>query len=160
MSRMRSRGARRRAWLFALVLATRALGGCKEPGPSVVLHGEKGATRVHVELALTRETQAHGLMWRDELASDAGMLFVFPKATERTFWMKNTPLPLDIIYIGQDKKVVSIAANTTPYSQTTLPSDGPAKYVLEVNAGFSREHGIKPGTAVDLPALPDSKSSE
>jgi hypothetical protein len=65
--------------------------------------------------------------------------------------MKNTPLPLDILYIAEDGRVVSIAENTKPYSETSLPSAGPARYVLEVNAGFSRAHGIGPGTRIELP---------
>ena len=93
-------------------------------------------------------------MWRTELDDDAGMLFVFNREHDQSFWMKNTPLPLDIIYIGADSKVVSVAANTVPYSQASIPSDGPAKYVLEVNAGFARKHGVGPGTRVELPELP------
>ena len=115
---------------------------------------DSNAVRLKPELALTREQQARGLMWRTELADDAGMLFVFDRAREQSFWMRNTPLPLDIIYIGADSKVVSVAANTVPYSQISIPSDGPAQYVLEVNAGFAREHGIGPGTRVELPDLP------
>jgi uncharacterized membrane protein (UPF0127 family) len=154
---------KRRAWRarfrataagLALVVATAVpvLSGCRSDGPAVVLHGTEGSTRVSVELALTRDEQAHGLMWRNELDANAGMLFVFKREEDRSFWMKNTPLPLDIIYIDADSKVVSVAANTVPYSQTSLPSEGPAKYVLEVNAGYAKKHGIGPGTRVELPA--------
>jgi len=91
-------------------------------------------------------------MWRSRLDSDAGMLFVFPEMRMLAFWMKNTPLPLDIIYIDAEGRVVSVAESTTPYSEKSLPSAGPAQYVLEVNAGFAKEHGIGPGTRVELPA--------
>jgi uncharacterized protein len=125
--------------------------GCREPGPAVVLHGEHGPVRVRVELALTSAEQARGLMWRDHLDADAGMLFVFGRPRERVFWMKNTPIPLDIIYIGADSLVVSVAEHTTPYSQAQIPSHGLAKYALEVNAGFARARGIAAGTTVELP---------
>jgi len=90
-------------------------------------------------------------MWRDHLDQDAGMLFVFPETSQLSFWMKNTPRPLDIIYIDAGGRVVSIAEKTTPYSEAPLPSAGPAQYVLEVNAGFAREHGVGPGTRIELP---------
>ena len=91
-------------------------------------------------------------MWRDRLDSDAGMLFVFGDETVRTFWMKNTPLPLDIIFIDAGGRVVNVAQATTPYSESPIRSAGPARYVLEVNAGFARRHGIGPGSRVTLPA--------
>ncbi len=86
------------------------------------------------------------------------MLFVFGSDGPRSFWMKNTPLPLDIIFINAAKRVVSIAANTTPYSLESLPSAGPAKYVLEVNGGFCARHGIAAGASVTLPPLDDPKT--
>jgi uncharacterized membrane protein (UPF0127 family) len=79
------------------------------------------------------------------------MLFVFGHERERSFWMKNTPLPLDIIYIDDEGKVVSVAGRTTPYSTAAIPSHGPAKYVLEVNAGFAEQHGVRPGSRIELP---------
>jgi len=121
------------------------------PGPTVVVHGARGPARVRVELALTSDQRARGLMWRDRLDQDAGMLFVFPETSQLSFWMKNTPRPLDIIYIDAGGRVVSIAEKTTPYSEAPLPSAGPAQYVLEVNAGFAREHGVGPGTRIELP---------
>jgi uncharacterized membrane protein (UPF0127 family) len=136
-----------------LAAALLALAACDDGKPKVVVHGDKGAARVRVELALTAPEQARGLMWRDHLDSDAGMLFVFGRVRERSFWMKNTPLPLDIIYIDGDGKVVSIAERTTPYSTASIPSHGGAKYVLEVNGGFAAEHGVHAGSKIDLPDL-------
>lgn len=80
------------------------------------------------------------------------MLFVFGDSAPRSFWMKNTALPLDIIFIDDNGTVVNVAATTTPYSETPIPSAGPARYVLEVNAGFAAAHGIGPGAKVELPA--------
>lgn len=81
-------------------------------------------------------------MYRNELLAFSGMLFIFPQETLLSFWMKNTPLPLDIIYINASFTIVHIAENTTPYSTIRIPSKHPARYVLEVNAGFCRQHGI------------------
>jgi len=137
--------------LFSLLVA-----GCRPAGPQVALEGSNGkGVHVTVEIVSTPEAQRRGLMWRTELAADHGMLFVFDGDAERTFWMKNTPLPLDIIFINADREIVSIAENTVPYSLTQIPSAAPAMYVLEVNAGFSRKHGIAPGGPVSLPDLND-----
>jgi uncharacterized membrane protein (UPF0127 family) len=119
----------------------------------VTVHSASGDTKVTVEVALTREQQARGLMYRTELADGAGMLFVFDEEAERSFWMSNTPIPLDILYIRSDATIVSIAANTTPYSEKKIPSRGPARYVLEVPAGWSARHGVKPGDRLTLPDL-------
>jgi uncharacterized membrane protein (UPF0127 family) len=117
-----------------------------------VVHGEKGSVRVSVELATTPQEQARGLMWRERLEPDHGMLFVFEEEEPMSFWMKNTPLPLDIIYMDRNGVVVSIARDTTPFSTASIPSHVPAKYVLEVAAGFSYRHGVEVGTRVELPA--------
>jgi uncharacterized membrane protein (UPF0127 family) len=107
---------------------------------------------VRVEIARTREELSRGLMWRSELDRDAGMLFVFGNSAPRTFWMKNTPLSLDILFIDGEGAVLNVASATTPYSEAPIRSAGPARYVLEVNSGFAAEHGIGPGAKVELPA--------
>ncbi len=117
------------------------------------MHAASGDAPVAVELALNREEQARGLMYRTELADGAGMLFVFDNEAERTFWMSNTPIPLDIIYIRSDATIVSIASNTTPYSEKQIPSRGAARYVLEVPGGWSARHGVKSGDKLTLPDL-------
>lgn len=106
---------------------------------------------VTVELALTEEDQARGLMWRSELADGAGMLFVFDGEQERAFWMRNTAIPLDIIYVAADETIRSIAAETRPYSEQTIPSRGPCRYVLEVPGGWARRHGVRAGDKLTLP---------
>jgi uncharacterized membrane protein (UPF0127 family) len=128
--------------------------GCQTQGPRVHIEGNSGQTvQVTVEIVSTPEKLRKGLMWRTELAADHGMLFVFGDDAPRSFWMKNTPLPLDIIFIDSEHRVVSVAANTVPYSLVSVRSAGPARYVLEVNAGFSRRHAIGPGSRVTLPPL-------
>ena len=80
--------------------------------------------------------------------TDAGMLFVFPRAQHLTFWMKNTVLPLDMIFIGDDRRVVGIVKDAVPYTTTPREVAGDSRYVLEVNAGFSERHGVRAGDAV------------
>ena len=127
-------------------------------GPRVVLDGADGKIPVEVELALTPQDQARGLMYRESMPENHGMLFVFAEDRNRSFWMKNTPLPLDIIYIGADARIVSIAENTTPYSTRAIPSRAPARYVLEVNGGFCKRRGVEVGSEVGLPALAEGSA--
>jgi uncharacterized membrane protein (UPF0127 family) len=141
------------ALLASLALLTLVACSKAPSGPVVTVHSGSGDSVVSVELALTRDAQARGLMYRTELAESAGMLFVFDGDEERTFWMSNTPIPLDIIYIRSDSTIVSIAARTTPYSEKTIPSRGAARYVLEVPGGWSERHGVKPGDRLTLPNL-------
>lgn len=121
--------------------------------PAVVLTGENGAVSVHVEVARTHQELSRGLMWRDRLGAYEGMLFVFDEPSDRTFWMKNTPLSLDILFIDDRGRIANIAESTTPYSETPIRSAQPVRYVLEVNAGFTRRHGIHAGARADLSAI-------
>jgi len=98
-----------------------------------------------VEQAVTQPDQARGLMFRTEMGADEGMLFLSREPMVRSFWMKNTPLSLDIIFIGADRRIINIAANTTPYSLDSVVSDGPAVAVLELRGGRAAELGIGPG---------------
>lgn len=101
------------------------------------------------EYADTPEAQARGLMFRTELADDEAMIFPSKIPQRRSFWMRNTPISLDIIFIGTDGRITNIAENTEPYSLESLPSDGMATAVLEIRGGLSRELGIGPGDKVE-----------
>src|SRR3546814_9581416 len=114
---------------------------------SVTTGGVRHAFKV--ELAATQPDQARGLMFRTDIGADEGMLFPSREPTVRSFWMKNTPLSLDIIFIGADRRIINIAANTTPYSLDSVVSDGPALAVLELNGGRAAELGIAPGDKVE-----------
>lgn len=139
------------ATLAALAVVLVSASACQSrSGPHVILHGGDGAVKVAVELALTPTEQAKGLMWRESMPEGHGMLFVFADSRPRSFWMKNTPLPLDIVYID-DGRIVSIAASTTPYSTGPIPSGAPARYVLEVTGGFCERHAITVGARVEIP---------
>jgi uncharacterized membrane protein (UPF0127 family) len=122
--------------------------------PQVTIHPQSGQpVPVAVEIANTPQKRAFGLMFRKDLSESQGMLFLFPREEPLSFWMKNTPLPLDIVFINSARTIISITANTTPFSEEPLPSAGPAQFVLEVNAGFCQKHGITTGARVDLPDL-------
>ena len=108
----------------------------------------RGKHRFRVEVAETSEQQAKGLMFRTELGPDEGMIFPRNPHDYASFWMKNTPLPLDIIFIGPDGAINNIAAMTTPYSLEPVSSQGLAKGVLEIPGGRAAELGIAPGDKV------------
>jgi len=103
-----------------------------------------------VEVADTQQKRSFGLMYRRDLPESHGMLFLFPREEPLSFWMKNTPLPLDIIFINAAHTIVSIAANTKPFSEKPHPSDGPAQFVLEVNGGFCQRHGVAVSDRVEF----------
>lgn len=113
--------------------------------PRVVLHTADGDVPVTVEVAATPGQQSLGLMYRKELGANAGMLFVFDTSVEHPFWMKNTVLPLDMIFLGDDRKVVGIVKDAVPFTTTSRTVGVPSRYVLEVNAGFSEKHHVKTG---------------
>lgn len=101
-----------------------------------------------IEIADTDATRERGLMERPPLSDTQAMLFVFARAEPQSFWMANTPSPLDIVYVGADSAVVSIAKYTKPFSTEPLPSTGPAQYVVEVRAGWADAKGLVPGDKV------------
>ena len=108
-----------------------------------------GKHALRVEVAATDAEQARGLMFRTEMGANEGMIFPRNPPDMASFWMKNTPLPLDIIFIGSDRRVINIAANTVPYSMTSVGSEGLTGAVLELNAGRAAQLGIEAGTKVD-----------
>lgn len=111
------------------------------------IHGKVLST-FDIEIADTPDKVKTGLMYRDSLQLNQGMLFVFPEAQERSFWMKNTYLPLDIIFIGADSLILSIANNAEPFSEQSIDSHGAAKFVLEVNAGIANRVGLSKGDRI------------
>jgi uncharacterized protein len=113
---------------------------------SITQNGE--THRFRVEVARSQAEQSQGLMFRTELGPDEGM--IFPTATPqfRSFWMRNTVMSLDLLFIGADGLVSNIAANAVPYSEASIPSDGPVVAVLELTGGRAAELGITPGARV------------
>jgi uncharacterized membrane protein (UPF0127 family) len=126
---------------------------------TVTLSGPSGPVTLGVELADTPEEQTRGLMGREELATDEGMLFIFDGDSTRSFWMKDTLIPLDIIFINSSLDIVHIELDAQPCTASCscqcprYSSGQPAMYVIEANAGFAREHGIEVGQRVSLNLL-------
>lgn len=116
--------------------------------PLTVTNGKK-VHKFQVEMAETPKDQAKGLMFRTKMGPDEGMIFPRDGYSQASFWMKNTPLSLDIIFIGSDGRISNIAANTVPYSLESVTSDGIASAVLELNAGRAADLGIVPGNKVE-----------
>lgn len=119
------------------------------PRAKVTLKGTGGkALEVDSEVAITRDARTRGLMWRYTLADGVGMLFIFPRDQPLSFWMRNTLIPLDMIFIDGKGKIVSIQENAEPRTLSSRPSAGPATYVLEVPGGWCAKNGVKAGSTV------------
>jgi len=108
---------------------------------------------VKIEIADNDFERQTGLMYRKQMDKNKGMLFVFDKSETKSFYMKNTYIPLDIIYIDADYSVINIVKNAEPLNETSLYSDAPAKYVLEINAGLSDVWNLKAGDKISYTKL-------
>jgi len=108
----------------------------------------KSISVIDVEIADNDDQRMTGLMFRTEMKENQGMLFIFPYETEQSFWMKNTVLPLDMIFVNADMEIIKIHHNTTPYSEQSYSSGKPAQYVVEVNAGYCNKLDIKEGDKI------------
>lgn len=124
------------------------------PKDTVTVETATGARhKFNVELATTPPQISQGLMFRRQMAADAGMLFLFDPHPA-VFWMKNTYIPLDMIFIGVDGRILNIAERTIPLTETPVPATGMTRAVLEVNGGTAARLGIKPGDRVRHAQLP------
>lgn len=148
-----------------LVVAFLAACGVNNPTPAAPTQTPANGPRVvfpdkftvQVEVAADDSTRAQGLMFRDQLPQDRGMIFLFNESGNYPFWMKNTLIPLDMIWIDDQKRIAHIAANVPPCKADPCPSvsagDGNAKYVLEVAAGVAARHGLANGQTVRFEGL-------
>ncbi|HEY3776484.1 MAG TPA: DUF192 domain-containing protein [Rhizomicrobium sp.] len=138
------------AFVVAVSKADAAIPKANAPLPvtSVVIDSGHGAVRFTTEIAGDPASQERGLMFRTKLAPNAGMLFDFHTPAFQTFWMKNTILPLDMLFIRADGTISSIAQEATPYSETPIPSYERVRAVLEINGGRAAALGIEPGQRV------------
>jgi uncharacterized protein len=134
------------AWLGAPLSAQEITGPQPAlPQNPLVIQTAKGRLNFTVEMALTPQQQQIGLMFRKTLAPNAGMLFDFLRESPQAFWMRNTLIPLDMLFIKADGTIVRIAAMTKPLSEDTVPSYEPVRVVLEIPGGRAAELGIQPG---------------
>lgn len=144
-----------RAGFLALLLLVVApvIAACAGNEHEVVLHTGKGDFTFKVEIADTPEAREKGLMFRTDLAPDAGMLFDFHEEREVGFWMQNTLIPLDMVFIGAHGVVKSIHANAQPMDTTTIRSGAPVRFVLEIPGGRAAEIGLEPGDTMSNPRV-------
>lgn len=131
--------------LWLLVLSTAA---CRAEPRVIIATSEGRELTVPVEIADTPAKRELGLQYRRDLPADRGMIFLFPGESMLSFWMKNTPIPLDMIFIGGDRKIVGIVEQAAPFSLDPRAVPAPSRFVLEVHGGFSKRHGVKAGDSV------------
>ncbi len=153
-STSRSNFAARVAALTVLLL----LVGCDSPPASALatVPMQIGGKQFTLEVADRTDSRTFGLMRRDSMPADHGMIFVFDREEPRGFWMKNCRIPLDIIFMDSAGKVVSVK-QMKPYDLSSTSSDGPAQYAIELNQGVSESSGVKAGITLKLPSGLSSK---
>ena len=143
---------------LSVLLAGPAAAACR--GDRVELRGDWGSARFRVEVVDDPEERARGLMFREEMSASAGMLFVYPEPQGRIgFWMRNTLIPLDIIFMDPTGTVRGIQKMAKPLDETTLPGPNGSQYVLEINGGLSDSFGIAPGTELRHPVIDQSEAA-
>ncbi len=146
-----------RACLLVLLLACLAMSSRAQLATfdtaTVTVDSATGPQRFTVEMALTPQQQEQGLMFRRSLAPDAGMLFVFPKTEPLVFWMKNTYIPLDMLFIADNGRIIDIHERAVPLSEATIAAKEPGRAVLELNGGTVARLGIKLGGFVHNPVF-------
>lgn len=144
------------AWLVAFCVACAAGEaaqpdhGPATPQPQVTFHTASGEIPVRVEVVKKPDDQARGLMFRKKLEPMHGMIFVFPQTAEHSFWMKNTFISLDMIFVSAQQTVVGVVANAEPLTKVPRTVGVPSKFVVEVNAGFAKKYGIGKGTRITM----------
>ena len=156
---------RRRLYLLAVLVCVSLL--CKgfwdvcygEPKRNKILPINVAGIELEVELATTFEEQSLGLMYRDKLEENGGMLFVYPRENFLSFWMKDTRMPLSIAFIKADGRIIQIES-MKPYSLDTHVSKEKAKYALEMNEGWFRIHNVREGDTVKMPLTMYEKGKE
>lgn len=157
----------RRIWVsITIISALFFFNSCKEKAETTILTKEVSfikegelklikaendsiLAQLDIEIADDAYQTETGLMYRKSMPVNQGMLFIFKDELVRSFYMKNTEFPLDIIYINSQKEIESIQENAQPFNQKSLPSNGPVQYVLEVNAGLSKQWSLKKGDRVE-----------
>ena len=143
---------RRLAVALLCVLVLAPVAACSDES-RLTVHTAKGDFAFTVEMADTPKARETGLMFRTELAPDAGMLFDFGKEQQVAFWMQNTLIPLDMVFIAADGTIRNIHVNAKPRDPTAIPSDGPVRFVLEIAGGRSVEIGAMAGDTISHPRV-------
>jgi uncharacterized protein len=146
---------------FVLALATlNAVAACQAQ-PKVTILTRAGSQAIfQVEVADTPAKRTMGLQYRKDLGRDRGMIFLFPAESPQSFWMKNTSIPLDMIFIDRERRIVGIVEQTVPFSLDSRSVGVPSQFVLEINGGLAKQHGIQPGDIVKFDDIPTQPVAE
>lgn len=137
-----------RACALALLLAVAA---CAGDAPRAVIRTAGGPRTLRLEVVDTPAARSRGLMYRRELPDGTGMLFVFDEESDHAFWMKNTFIPLDMIFVSGEGRIVGVHADARPQTLTPISVGHPSRWVIEVPAGWAARAGVRVGDAVELP---------
>lgn len=139
-----------RALALTLAFCLMSAAVLANPRATVTIEAAEQQHRFEVEVVATPESRSQGLMYRSELAEDAGMLFVFERPAEVAFWMRNTYIPLDLIFIDRHGSIVRIHPRAQPHDDTLISSGQPVTHVLEINGGLAADLGIETGQRMTL----------
>ena len=146
--------------LFAAFLLCVTVTACQAQ-PKVIIATRQGREiTFEVEVVDTPAKRELGLQYRRDLAADRGMIFLFPREAEQTFWMKNTPIPLDMIFINNDRRIVGIVEQAVPFSLDPRSVGRASRFVLEVNGGLAKRYGIQAGDSVRFEGIAAESATE
>jgi uncharacterized protein len=137
-----------RAWFLLAGVAVIAVSACQAQPQVTIVTRDGREIAFAVEVADTPARREMGLQYRRDLAQDRGMIFLFPEEEQLSFWMKNTSVSLDMIFISADRKIVGVVENATPFSLDSRSVSGRSQYVLEINGGLARRYGVAAGDRV------------
>ena len=150
-----------RALLSFLVLAVLLWAAACQAQPKVIIQTkENRELTFQVDVADTPAKRELGLQYRRDLAADRGMIFLFPSESHHSFWMKNTPIPLDMIFISRDQKIVGIVERAVPFSTDSRLVPAASQFVLEINGGLAGHYGVKVGDSIRFQGLAPEKVKE
>ena len=150
-----------RALRSFLVLAVLLWAAACQAQPKVIIQTkENRELTFQVDVADTPAKRELGLQYRRDLAADRGMIFLFPSESHHSFWMKNTPIPLDMIFISSDQKIVGIVERAVPFSTDSRSVPAASQFVLEINGGLAGQYGVKVGDSIRFQGLAPEKVKE
>ena len=150
-----------RALRSFIVLAVLLWAAACQAQPKVIIQTkENRELTFQVDVADTPAKRELGLQYRRDLAADRGMIFLFPSESHHSFWMKNTPIPLDIIFISSDQKIVGIVERAVPFSTDSRSVPAASQFVLEINGGLAGHYGVKVGDSIRFQGLAPEKVKE
>jgi uncharacterized protein len=147
-------------WVLFIALTLSAVTACEAQPKITILTDPGRQVSFQVEVADTPSKRAMGLQYRKELGQDRGMIFLFPAESPQSFWMKNTPIPLDMIFINRERKIVGIIEQTVPFSLDSRSVGVPSQFVLEINGGLAKRHGIQVGDSVRFDGISTESVAE